>query len=172
MQYLLVHTLSSPAKEWVDGTKNHIIQEFKTMDIRGIPPHITLKYYFEEKDLEKIQIICATFIQHHRAVPFNLFKYDSFGKEVIFLKVLPSEKMNLLYRDIFNAVDADKIPFDKNEINGIHFHVTLATGAQEQYDKIMNYLHEDEPSFSLMFDNLTILSYDGQKFSVYKTYEF
>jgi 2'-5' RNA ligase len=172
MQYLLVHALPSPAKEWVDMTKKDILKRFKTMDILGIPPHFTLKYYFSEQDLVKIETICESFVKHHSAVQFELSGFDTFNKNIIFLKVIPSDNMELAYRDLFSAIQEKNIPFDKNEINGIHFHVTLAANAEQHYEDIMDYLKKDTPDFSLLFDNLTILSFDGKRFDTYKSYDF
>jgi 2'-5' RNA ligase len=172
MSFLLVHVLSSPAKEWVDEVKEHIIRSYSVKDIRGIDPHMTLKYDFDEKDLAKIEGICWSMTKTHRAARFTLNGFDAFGKKVIFFKVDPSEEMRSFYHDLFEAVQRERVPFAEVEKKGIHFHVTLAADVHpEQYTEILKYLHTQEHRFPLQLDNLTILRYENDVFTVHRRYD-
>jgi 2'-5' RNA ligase len=170
MQYLLVHVLSSPAREWVDDAKEHIITHFDVSDIRGIAPHITLKYYFDDSSLSAVEGICLA--ATHKAVRFRLEGFGNFGSSVLFLNALPSAEMIALYHDLAKAMQKSNVPFDEHEKEGIHFHATLAAGVRAQdFEGIMNYLNANRRAFSLKLDNLTILKYTGDEFVVHRTYE-
>jgi len=170
MAYLLVHTLASPAKEAIQAVIDDLMDRYEIFDMSGIDPHITLKYYFPEQYLPVVESICEEVAKKHTAAPFSISGCDSFTQSIIFLQVIPSEAMKQLYATLHDLFLKKNVPLTKDETQGIHFHVTLAQEVGEQFDEVLAYLKTKEFSFDLLLDTLTILEFDGEKFSAYKRY--
>lgn len=172
MNYLLVHILPEPARSDLAAIKKEMIRKFDVFDTNDIAPHLTLKYFFEKEHLEKIEKICFEFSKSHKKIPYNLSGLDHFSKKVIFAKVEKSHDLEKAYHELFNKIKKEKVPLDKNEKNGVHLHATLAEDIKlEEYPKITHELSKHKIEYSLDFDNLTILQFDGKDLTLHKMYK-
>ncbi len=173
VQYLLVHTLASPAKTRVQNIINHIIRDYDVFDMCGIDPHITLKYYIGKRHLTALEKICADVARRHRRAKFSVGGVGDFGKQVLFLNVKPSTAFTAMYNDLFTKIKENDIPLDTNEERGIHFHVTLAQGIRaSDFSKIRAQARKQSLKFNLELGTLTILKFSEGKFSIHKKFTF
>lgn len=172
-QYLLVHSLAQPARTRVQNIINHIIRDYDVFDMRGIDPHITLKYYIGKRHLAALEKICADVARRHRRAKFSVGGVGDFGKRVLFLNVKPSTAFTAMYNDLFTKLKENYIPLDTNEERGIHFHVTLAQGIRAtDFPKIRTQVMKQQLKFNLELGALTILEFSEGNFSIHKKFTF
>jgi 2'-5' RNA ligase len=141
--------------------------------MRGINPHITLKYYIAKKHLAALEKICTEVTCTHRKAKFSVGSLGDFGKHVLFLNVKPSAAFKKIYDDLFKRCKQEHIPLDPNERAGIHLHVTLAQGiAASDFKKIREYATKQQLKFDLELERVTILKFANDTFSTHKTFTF
>ena len=88
MQYLIVTLLKGKAKKYQQELLYLIPKKFKAKRaiLRKPPAHITLKYFFETKNIKPIEDYIKEFSKTHKKSKYKLKGFGNFRKDVIFIK--------------------------------------------------------------------------------------
>lgn len=135
------------------------------------PSHITLKYNFKNKELGKVKQLLADFAKQRNPSKYEIGGFDSFDKNVIYLKVRASKEMKKAHTKLLQALKniTPLRKYDKSE----NYHVTLALrDIGEKYEEIMKYLQNKKPCFQAYFNNVAILKLEKKEWIIEEKYEF
>lgn len=177
-KYVIVSLIKGKAKEYHTSLTKKISQEFNIVNVgERIEPHITLKYFNQFLSLEgikKIESKLQSFCKTHRKARFQLKGISNFDDKVIFIDVVPSQEMRLLYAELTTALESIHwIQWNQFDRENIHFHSTLAEGEslQGKFSKVFSFLSKERPDFDLDLDNICILHKPQDKWLLYKEFK-
>lgn len=130
--------------------------------------HFTLKYKFKAnaKQLEELKKVLLKFSKTHNKKKIKTGGFDSFRKDVVFIKVSQTQQVKTLISELHKELKKLKwITWQGNiEENGIHLHTTITEESNEKlYPKILNFLKGKEKYFDSYFDNVSIMKYSIAK---------
>ena len=126
--------------------------------LRKPPAHITFKYFFETKNIKPIEECIKEFCKSNKKSKYKIKGFGHFKKDVIFMDVIPSKKMEKTHKDFMKYLtDNAKIKLttiDKKP----HYHTSIAHGdIGNEFNDIQSYLSKLNPKFDCEFDNISIL---------------
>ncbi len=107
-------------------------------------PHVTVKPPFETEDLTPYLEYLETLCSETDTFKIKFKGFNSFGKKVIYLDVMPNEKLMSIYKKITKDLD---LPEDD-----MIFHGTLAYGdvEEDKFDEAINLLKNNfDPEFEV-----------------------
>lgn len=129
-----------------------------------IDPHLTLKAFFEAKNIGEIERILEAFTKKERPEPLTLSGFDHFNGRVIFMNVATPKQMHMLVRRLQDQLR--KIPwltFRRTEFP-LTLHATLCyPKSPEQAREVLSSFRREKTSCELMLDRITILSKEGDE---------
>lgn len=177
MKHIIVHLVRGEAKEYHESLTKDLVEKFDVFPIHErIPPHLTLKRWFEvsDRDMQLLHNLLDGYTATHTPSGYDMNQFSNFREDVLFLDVEPSEKMQ---RDVLELMDAlhthPSLEFDEYD-NGSDFHATLTMRALKEFDfhAIRNYLDASEPpNFKMKFDNIAILKKPETEWVVDRVWE-
>ncbi len=177
MRHIVAHLIRGEAGEAHKNITKDLTLKFDTFPLHDrIPPHLTLKRWFEmdEKGMEALYKCLDNFANSHKQTEYSLAGFGNFGKDVIYVDVVPSPEMSQNALDLMNALhEIKEMTFDEFD-NGSDFHATLVMGALKpfDYDQIWNYLKTiEQPNFKMKFDNVAILKKPIDKWVIDRVWE-
>lgn len=123
-----------------------------------LPPHITLKYPFEIKNIKKLEEILEKFTSKRKAPKLEINGFANFRRFVAYLKPRLSKPAIKLQKELLIILKKKGIKQHKFDAP-FKPHATIAYGnTEETFNKIWNYLQKMKiPQFDLKLDNITIL---------------
>ena len=178
MRRVIVHLIRGEAGTAHEAITKDLTQKFDTFPLHNrIPPHLTLKRWFEldERGMEALYICLDDFASLHQPSDYLLKGFGSFGKDVMYIDVLPSAQMRSSAHDLMTALyTIPNLTFD--EFDGIEddFHATVAMGALKpfDYEQVWDYLKTGVlPDFKMKFDNIAVLKKENEKWLVERVWE-
>ena len=131
--------------------------------------HITFQSPFETDSISQIEELISSFCESQKPSEIKVRGIGSFGNQAMYLDVQPSEAMINTFRaflEKFNPLLPQKANSDKK----LHITLTKFDELEGRFQEIYDYLSNQDISFVLPFDNITIFQKNGSKTSVYKTY--
>lgn len=154
---------------------NYLSEKYNTQQGLFQPPHITLKSPFETKDLVVFEKYCEELAKGLRPFEIKVENYGFFESKVIFLKIVPSEKLMSLHLSILDDLK-NKQGIKENNFEGVdkQFHITLAYGdlSPEMFYKAKEELENSEqPHFSFKFDSIGLLKFTGKEWAIHKVFK-
>lgn len=163
MRRVIAHLVRGAAKDYHVALTKTLVEKFDVFPIHDrIPPHLTLKRWFElsDEDMDVLYGLLDGFVSTHTQSSYEMKRFGNFREDVIFLDAVPSKKMQ---KDVLELMDTlhthPNLEFDEYD-NGGEFHATLAMSALKpfDYDAIRKYLGTiEQPDFDMKFDNIAIL---------------
>lgn len=177
MRHVIVHLIKGEAGKAHENITKDLTLKFGTFPIHDrIPPHLTLKRWFEidEKGMDTLYTCLDNFVNSHKQSEYSLVGFGNFGKDVIYVDVVPSPEMSKNALDLMSALhEIKEMTFDEFD-NGSDFHATLVMGALKpfDYDQIWNYLKTiEQPNFKMKFDNIALMKKTKDKWEVDRVWE-
>ncbi|MEK7574623.1 MAG: 2'-5' RNA ligase family protein [Patescibacteria group bacterium] len=177
MKRVIVHLIRGEAGKAHEDITKDLTLKFDAFPLHDrIPPHLTLKRWFDmdEKGMETLYECLDDFVNSHKQSNYSLAGFGNFGKDVIYVDVIPSREMSQSVLDLMSALHGIKeMTFDEFD-NGSDFHATVAMNALKSFDyeQIWNYLEaEKQPNFKMKFDNIAILKKPVDKWIVDRVWE-
>jgi len=161
LDYILLNLFSGEVVDYQIGLIEELAAHFKLARIKklGAPPHFTLKYWFNTDNIDPLIEDLEKFCDQHDPTPVKVGGFASFGKEVIYLKVEPSEEAMKVYENLLILLrQYDWIEWDRFDYPNLIFHATIAIECGERYEEIWKYLEKREKVFATRFDNITVLT--------------
>ncbi|MEI6346055.1 MAG: 2'-5' RNA ligase family protein [bacterium] len=164
MRRIIVHLLRGNAARAHEDITKDLTSKFDTFPLHDrITPHLTIKRWFEldDKGMKALYLCLDNFIQSQNQSDYVLSGFGSFGKEVIYVDVVPSKETLSTVHDLMNKLrDIQGLTFDKFDEIEDDLHATVAMTALKpfDYEQIWSYLKAGvQPNFNMKFDNLAVL---------------
>lgn len=178
MKYIIAHLIRGEAKHAHEMITKDLVSKFDVFPIHDrISPHLTIKRWFEidEKGLDEIKKKLDIFCAAHTQSDYELKGFGHFGKDVIYVDALPSEKTLQTIRELMTLLkEVPDLVFDEyDEVqNDLHATVVMEALKPFNFDEVWNYLQNSEqPNFHMKFDNLTLERRDENKWVLEKVWE-
>lgn len=165
------------AKTAHENITKDLVEKFDSFPLHErIPPHLTLKRWFEfdQKGMDDLYKCIDWFTNSHKQSDYTLTGFGHFGTDVIYADVLASAEMKGDVLEFIGALHGvDGMTWDEFD-NGGNFHATVAMGALKpfDYDQIWNYLQAGtQPNFKMKFDNIAVLKRENERWVVERVFE-
>jgi 2'-5' RNA ligase len=178
MKRIIVHLLRGKAREAHLAVTKDLTEKFDSFPLHNrIPPHLTLKRFFEldEEGMTDLYACLDSFVASHVQSEYTLKGYGSFGKEAIYMDVHPSEEMRTAVRDLMKDLHMiNDMQFDEYDEVDDDLHATVAMGALKSFnhEQIWDYLKtREQPEFGLKFDNIALLKKETDVWNVERVWE-
>jgi len=175
-KYVVVFLIEGKAKQDHQALSREISRRFNVADdSKKIAPHITLKHLGEIQDpaqLQGLEKVLGNFCESEKKFEVNLSGINYFGEDTVFIDVELSSALKGFYHRLYHELFGLKW-MSTNEYEGanIHFHTTLAADdIKKNFKSIYEYLSDKHPSYTLTFDNVTILKKDKSHWRTHKSY--
>lgn len=169
MRHIIAHLVRGDAKDYHINLTKELVEKFDVFPIHErIPPHLTLKRWFElsDSDMQILYGLLDLYAASHTQSEYVMNSFSNFRNDVIFLDAKPSEKMQADVEDLMKVLRTHPaLEFDEYD-NGSDFHATLTMAALKEFDyeAIRSYLETiEQPYFEMKFDNIaTMKKVDGK----------
>jgi 2'-5' RNA ligase len=174
MKYIIVCLIKGKAKQFNETLMSNVAKNFNVNGAveRKPPSHITLKYGFETDEIKDLEQVIENFCESNKKTKYKLNGFDSFDKNVIFIKVEPSNEMINIHKKFINELKKIKWMTWKKFDGNVHFHASVAHSDinENNFDEIWNYVNQNKPKFDLFFDNITLLKLIDGVWKVHKEF--
>jgi len=174
--YFIGHVIDGEAREYQRALIDELSRVFgiRNNNLR-LEPHITIKAPFEFENIEEVENIIEEMIVELKSSEYKIEGFAHFNKRVVFLKVFESQMMVDVTRELQKKLRSVKrITFSAHEgKENIDFHATLCYSDRFNFEKIFNFLSQKtKPSFKQRFNNITIFIKKGNRWEIYRRFDF
>ena len=173
MQYLIVTLIKGKAKTYQQKLLYKIPKLFKAKRaiLRKPPAHITLKYFFETKNIKPVEKSIKEFCRSHKKSKYKIKGFNHFKKDVIFMDIIPSKQMTKTHQDFLKYFTKNtKIKLTSID-KTTHYHSSIAhNDIGNEFEGIQSYISKLSPKFDCEFDNITIIKVENNLLKIHKTY--
>ena len=178
MRHIIAHIIRGEAKKTHEAITKDLVEKFDTFPIHDrIPPHFTLKRWFELDDIgmDTLYKTLDVFVATQKQSSYTLSGFGHFGKEVIYMGVVPSKETLITVKDLKTELHKiENLTFDEFDDIENDLHATLVFGALKpfDFDPIWKYLEEiPKPDFNIKFDNIVVMKRESDKWVVDRVWE-
>ena len=196
MRCFIASLLSDEVKKYHSQLCESLSRQFGPADpCQKIPSHFTLKSPFEsdQDQTKRIETLLASFARRQKPAPLKVANFGHFGDRVVYLRIVPSDAAREIYRALvvtlgkiswltWNNHDGNQGPGSvlpnrgsaiSPKANREQFHATLARPrTPRQFREIWRYLSGLKYSARMSFDNIAILYHTGDKWEIYRRFDF
>lgn len=173
MQYLIATLIKGKAKTYQQKLLYKIPKLFraKRAILRKPPAHITLKYFFETKNIKLVEECIKEFCKSNKKSKYKIKGFNHFRKDVIFMDIIPSKQMEKTHERFLKYLTKNtKIKLTKIDKTP-HYHSSVAhNDIKKESKEIWNYVSKLNPKFNCEFDNITILKVQDNLLKIHKVY--
>ncbi len=178
MKYIVYCVLGGEIADYHLRLVNEIADKFgKTLTKeQGVPPHFTLKYWFDTETIEHVEKRLKQFADTHIRTPIRVGGFGGFHPKVVFMSIQLSDQARATFFELISEFKSmDWMQWDKFDAENLHFHATIVEECDEKYLDIWNFVQGQEKYFDAYFDNITVLRTVGKikdfdKYEIYKTF--
>jgi 2'-5' RNA ligase len=178
MKRIILYLIRGEAKEAHEAITKDLAERFDSFPMHTrIPPHLTLKRWFELDDggMEELHKKLDDFTEAHVQSDLNLKDFGCFETKVIYVDVQPSEETLSTIRELMAELHTiEGLSFDEfDDIeNDLHASVAIQAWKPFDFDKMWSYLQTTiAPDFRLKFDNVALLKREEDKWEIEKVWE-
>lgn len=174
MKYAVVYLLTGAAKHYHEYIVKEVVREFGTDDLtKKIPAHLTIKSPFINENSDVVEGLLEGICRRSSKSRFRLEGFGRFRRDVIFLKVKPSEEMRKITSEVHEALrKIDGMTFSEYERGPLQYHATIAyCKSPDISDSIWSYLRGKNRDFDVEFDNLALLKRVEDNWQIYKAFK-
>ncbi|MBU0894449.1 MAG: 2'-5' RNA ligase family protein [Nanoarchaeota archaeon] len=175
MRYYIGHLVDDKIKKHYGKILSELSSRFKLENLvkKDRRPHITLKAPFEREDIADVENFLDNFCKDLCSSTFKIKGYGNFGKEDIFLEVVPSDILKITFGRFLKEIK--NLPgMHLGEYDSISkkLHVTLLKPDEmnSKFKEIWSYLDNKEFSTYSKFDNITIFKKQNKKTLIHNIY--
>lgn len=175
--YLTAVLPPSQLSEQIDDIRKECAEQFDVKAALKPPVHITLfrPFFLEaEREMQLIRLLRPITYNHQ---PFKIVceNFDTFNSQVVFIRVLKSEALGNLQREVAGIYNRNKI--DPREVKGntaFHPHITIAYRdiPAPVFPKLWSVYKNRKFKRSFTIDRFTLLKHDGKKWQPFQEFYF
>src|SRR3989344_2595611 len=107
MRHIVAHLIRGEAGKAHENITKDLTLKFDTFPLHDrIPPHLTLKRWFDmdEKGMDTLYKCLDNFANSQKQSNYSLTGFGNFGKDVIYVDVIPSPEMSQSTLDLMSAL--------------------------------------------------------------------
>ncbi len=176
MRYAIAHMIEEPVASRHKAIVDSIVQKFNVHDVSTIvPAHITLKAPFEAnaEQIQELEVVLRVFARLSNISHIRLQDFSHFGREVVYVDVMPSYQASLLVRALMGALQTlPWLTFAPYDISP-ELHATVAMkDISEKFDEVLQFLSTLSFSADINFNSISLLEYEDDKWKVVARYPF
>lgn len=178
MRRIIVHLIRGEARSAHETITKELAEKFDSFPIHErIPPHLTLKRWFELTDerMTELYKLLDSFVASQKQSEYTLGGFSNFGDGVIYLDVKPSSEMLMTAQSLLSKLhEIEELTFDEHDNEEMVFHATVAMRALRPFDfkKLWDYLHEKEyPVFQMKFNNIAFMKKESDVWETERVWE-
>jgi len=173
MRYFIGYAFQGNQKDAIDELRKKISKKFDVHEALRIPPHITLFYPFETKDVKPLERALEEVAASQPKIGLSITGFHSFDEAVWFLDVEQKPELFSLKEAIVGAVQRSLHLEENRKGKGIHFHCTLAYKdvSSEVFRQIGNSLkYETLPVRAFSIDAITLFQFSENRWTPVTTF--
>ena len=166
MQYALFHLITGEAHDFILSLQHDVANKFGITGATRIqsPPHLRLKNFFEVGDVLKLEALVEKFCSTNTPAPYVLEGFGSFGHDVIYIDVIPTNPLQGLRAQLHQRLRKESwvqwsTPFDGID-SKLHASVAHTDIREEIFSDVWNFVNQRRPYFECQFDNIVIVTKD------------
>jgi 2'-5' RNA ligase len=173
MRYVIVCLIKGEALEFHENLVNDVCKRFDVKRQR-LPAHFTIKAPFESDDINQIEQLTEEFCASRESTKITLDGFGHFRDNVVFIDVKTSTKAVTVHDDYIDILKAlPWLEWKRNEGKGRVFHCTVVSKIPSgKFKDIWNYTSDFNCYFETLFDNISILRWEKDRWVTYKEYKF
>jgi 2'-5' RNA ligase len=171
MRYVIVCLLKEDALKFHESLVKDVCSKFNVKPQR-LPAHFTIKAPFETENIDELDQLTNLFCKEMTKAPFTVEGYGHFRSNVVYMKLKLSNEAILIYKNYIDLLrQVPWLEWKSNESKEKVFHCTIVTKINEyKFNDIWNYVNKFPCSFSLLFNNISILKWNKDRWITYKEY--
>lgn len=172
MRFVIVCLLSKEALNFHEELTNDICKKYEVKRQR-LPGHFTLKAPFETENIDELLNLVEAFCRQNSKAPIEIKNYGHFREDVVYMSVNPSLAAIKIYNDLIDLLKTIKwLEWKKSEGKGKIFHCTLISKIPSgKFKAIWDYSNQFLFDFEADFDNITVLRWEKDKWSIYREFK-
>lgn len=158
---------------YLTGVKQSIADKYNSKAALNQPPHITLvpPFELEDNEVNKVDNLITEYLETH-AYPFliTLQNYGNFSPKVIFMDVVPNDRLTTLANDLTINLQLKEII--KSSDYNFHPHITVAFKdlTEDNYTLAWKEYKDKKVYFNWDLNQISLLKYENKSWIVIKNY--
>ena len=171
MLYVIVCLINDEAHDFHEELVRKVCDKFKVKR-QKLQSHFTIKAPFETNQIEVIDNLTEVFCQKYERASFSMENYGHFNDRVAYMKINASREM----KDICSSylTELKTIPWlewKRNENKQPIFHCTIVSKLPSgKFSEIWPFLTGLPYKFYCHFDNITIMRWNGDEWTIHKSF--
>lgn len=178
MRHILVHLIQGEAKSVHESITIDLAEKFDSFPLHErIPPHLTLKRWFEPDDamLATLDKTLSDFADAHTQSNYSLKGFGHFGADVIYVDVESTPETSQIVRELMSVLRSiEGMTFDEFDDEEDDLHATVAMGALKPFDfnMLWDYLKTGtQPDFAMKLDNIALMRRGEERWEAVNTWK-
>ncbi len=175
-KYFIAIVPPEPLLSEIQAIKRHIFESHKTKGALRSPGHITLHMPFSwEEEKEEKLISTLQVFQFNDPLTVSLSGYSCFEPRVVFINVVEEKILFELQKKLVQHTKSKLQLFNQSEsMRGFHPHITVAFRdlKKQQFYKVWEEYKSSSFEASFICDSVCLLKQIGERWEVYRTFQF
>lgn len=171
MLYVIVCLIKDEAHQYHETLVEKVCTQFGVKR-QKLQSHFTIKAPFEAENIQQLEQITSDFCERNTESEFTMDGYGHFGDRVAYMDIQPSHEMVETCSKYVSELR--KIPWlqwKSNEKGSRIFHCTVVSKLSKgKFDGIWHYLSNHSFNFRCKFDNITVMRWDKDKWTIHKSF--
>jgi 2'-5' RNA ligase len=173
MRYVIVCLIKGEALEFHEKLVKDICDKFNVKRQR-LPAHFTIKAPFEKDDISDLEKLTEEFCSKRKATEIKLDGFGRFRENVVFMDVKVPREAEAVHDEYIDVLKTlPWLEWKRNEGKGRVFHCTLVSKLPPgKFTDIWSYTNNFSCYFETVFDNISILRWEKDRWITHKEYKF
>lgn len=176
-QYFIALVPPSPVNDDALRLKNYFRDQYNSKASLNSPPHITMHMPFRWKENKENELVesLKSFCLGRPSFKLQLLNFGAFSPRVIFIDVVPSEKLTHLSKELHRFCKRDLNLFNASyKDQAFHPHMTLAFRdlKKPMFTKAWEEFQERKFSATFIVDKLVLLKHNGKVWEEFRHFDF
>lgn len=173
MRYVIVCLIKGDALNFHEGLVSDICDRFKVKRQR-LPAHFTIKAPFERDNIRDLEELTEKFCSERQTADIKLDGFGRFREDVVFMHVKPSKEAEAVHDEYIDILKTVKwLDWKRNEGKGRIFHCTIVSKIPNgKFKDIWNYTSNFSCYFETVFNNISILRWEKDRWVTHKEFKF
>lgn len=172
-RYVIVCLIKGDALKFHERLVSEVCAEFNVRPQR-LPGHFTIKAPFEIEDINPVENAVEEFVHSNSKQEASVEGFGHFRNSVVFMKINMSKEGIKVHDDFIHRLRTiPNLEWKSNEGGEKVFHCTVVTRIRDyKFKEIWDYVNKynDNASFKIYFDNITILRWNRDRWVTYREY--
>ena len=171
----LAYLARGELKDYYHETINDLCDRYNLVELREKErlAHMTVKAPFLSEDIEGVERIVDGLAKIEEEILLEVYGIGHFDDKVAYIGADTNYKGRNYIQKIIDEFKAGKFDMSRYDHGDKRLHITFAKKKESggRFDEVVAYLKENERSFIVPLDNLTLMGKNRGKSGIYKIFE-